>query len=71
MNDLTPVEDLLDDLDQHVWGAESIGRIIRRSEAQAFHLLNRGLLDADKVGNRWTSTPRRLLRSLSSKHTAA
>lgn len=62
MTDLKPVEALVDDLDRPIWGAEAIGRVINRPERVTFHLLNRRLLDADKVGNRWTSTPRRLLK---------
>jgi hypothetical protein len=40
-----------------VWGAEEIGKVINRTERQVFHLLHRGLLDADKVGSLWCSTP--------------
>jgi hypothetical protein len=58
------LEDIVEDLDRPVWGAEAIGRSINRTEGQAFHLLNHGLVDADKVGGRWVSTPRRLLASL-------
>jgi hypothetical protein len=49
-------------LDLPVWGAAAISEIINRSRRQTFYMLERGLLDADKYGNRWCSTPRRLLR---------
>jgi hypothetical protein len=62
---------LLVDLDQPIWGAEAIGAAIGRTESQAFHLLNRDLLDADKVGGRWVSTPRRLRASLRASASAA
>jgi hypothetical protein len=67
---VTDLKDLVDPLDRPIWGAEAIGRVIDRSEAQAFHLLSQKLLDADKVGGRWTSTPRRLLQSLGTEVTA-
>ncbi len=54
-------------LDRPVWGAEKIGEVLNRSERQTFYLLEHGLLDADKRGNRWCSTPRRLLRPQHSK----
>ncbi len=57
------------ELDTPIWGAEAIGRLagvfkpdgtvdIRRT----FYLLEADYLDADKVGRRWTSTPRRIRR---------
>ena len=49
------------DLDRLVWGARGIAEIIGRNERQAFHLLESGYLDADKVGSSWVSSPRRLL----------
>jgi hypothetical protein len=53
-----------DDLDAPIWGAEAIGEHIRRNKRQTFHLLETGKLDATKVGQLWTSTKRRLNRSL-------
>lgn len=50
------------DLDAPVWGAEAISEVIRRSKRQTFYLLEHGLIDADRIGHRWCSTPRRLLR---------
>ena len=49
------------DLDRLVWGAKDIAAVINRSTRQAYHLLERNLLDADKVGGVWCSSPRRLL----------
>jgi hypothetical protein len=54
-------------LDTPVWGAAAIGRVIGRSERQAYHLLERRLLDASKVGALWVSTPRRLLRGIAER----
>lgn len=61
---MTNLNDMLDPLDRPIWGAEAIGRVIGRNETETFHLLAKGLVDATKKGGRWTSTPRRLLRSL-------
>jgi hypothetical protein len=47
-----------------VWGAAAIGQIIGRSERAAFYLLERKYLDADKLGNLWVSTRRRLLKRI-------
>jgi hypothetical protein len=60
-NDTT---DLTIDLDRPAWGAKAIGRVINRTERQAFHLLEKGLLPATKVGQCWVSTPRKLLDHL-------
>jgi hypothetical protein len=57
-------KEIVGDLDRPVWGAEAIGRVIDRTEGETFYLLANGHLDAKKIGGRWTSTPRRLLRSL-------
>jgi hypothetical protein len=54
-------------LDTPVWGAAAIGRVIGRSERQTFHLLERGHLDASKVGGLWVSTPRRLLNGIAER----
>ena len=61
---MTDLKDIVGDLDRPIWGAEAIGRVIDRTEGETFYLLGNGHLDASKVGGRWTSTPRRLLRSL-------
>jgi hypothetical protein len=48
------------DLDRPLWGAKAIGAEIGRSERQAYHLLENGLIPGEKVGKIWVSTPRRL-----------
>jgi hypothetical protein len=48
-------------LDTPVWGADAIGKVISRSKRQTFYLLERRLIDADRIGSRWRSTRRRLL----------
>ena len=57
----------VDNLDIPVWGASAIGRVIGRSERQAYHLLERKLIDATKVGALWVSTPRRLLSGIAER----
>jgi len=52
------------DIDTPVWGAGEIGKIINRDKRQTYWLLESGKLDATKVGATWTSTKRRLSRSL-------
>jgi hypothetical protein len=52
----------IDDLDRPVWGAQAIATIIDKSLTQTHYLLRRGLLDAEKIGKQWASTPRRLLQ---------
>jgi hypothetical protein len=51
----------IDDLDRPIWGARAIANIIEKSVTQTQYLLAQGLLDADKIGKQWASTPRRLL----------
>lgn len=53
--------DISDDLDGAVWGAIAIGRIVRRTDRQTYHLLSIGALPAKKIGATWVSTPRALL----------
>ena len=53
-----------DDLDKILWGAREIAPVIRRSERQVHYLLENGRIDATKTGKIYTSTPRRLRRSL-------
>ena len=48
------------DLDRPLWGAQAIARAINRAPRAAYHLLEKGHLDADRVGGRWVTTPRRL-----------
>jgi hypothetical protein len=60
------------DLDQPIWGARAIalaaGLVDKRGRPRVracYHLLERKLLPADKVGRTFVSTPRRL-RSIAS-----
>ena len=59
------------DPDVPVWGAAAIGQVLGRNERQAYHLLERGLIDATKVGSLWVSTPRRLLRGIAEREARA
>jgi hypothetical protein len=47
-----------------VWGAEAIGRVIGKTPRATFHLLERGLLPARKVGKQWVASRRKLLQAL-------
>ena len=50
--------------DTPLWGAKAIGAAINRDERPVYYMLEKGLIDGTKVGNLWTSTPRRIRRSL-------
>lgn len=50
----------IDPQDQPVWGCEAIAAVLNMTPKRAEHLLRAGLIDADKFGGRWVSTPRRL-----------
>ena len=52
------------DLDRPIWGATAIGEVIGRGKRATFHLLEAGHLDASRIGGRWVSTRRRLLRGI-------
>jgi len=47
-----------------LWGCAAIARAIGRSERQAFHLLERRLLPARRVGGRWVASRRALIAAL-------
>jgi hypothetical protein len=51
--------DLADNL---LWGAQAIADYVGRELRPTFHLLQRGQLDADKVGAAWVTTKTRLNR---------
>ena len=53
-----------------VWGAEDIGKMIKQSARQTFHMLENGLLPAKKVGSRWVAD-RRTLAEFFLRETAA
>lgn len=61
--------DNIDPLDRPVYGAEEIAGVLNLrdnrgnpSVRKAYHVLEKKYVDADKIGARWTSTPRRLLK---------
>jgi hypothetical protein len=60
-----------DDLDRPIWGAEAIAREINRAPRAVYHLLENGHLDADRVGGRWVSTPRRLREQFAGRPTVS
>jgi hypothetical protein len=53
-----------DAADDMVWGAAAIGKVIRKTERQAFYLLEAGLLPARKIGRQWSASRSRLLRAV-------
>jgi hypothetical protein len=53
---------VIDPLDRPIRGAKAIGQILNLTIPQTYHGLSKGLIDADKYGSLWESTPRRLLR---------
>jgi hypothetical protein len=57
----------IDPLDQPVWGAEAIAKVLNRPVKQVRYGLERGRFDADKLGKSWVSTPRRLLRQFAGR----
>ena len=52
------------DHDRPIWGAKAIAVEANRDERSVYYMLDKGLLDATKVGTLWTSTRRRIRRSL-------
>jgi len=54
-----------------VWGAAAIGKAIGRSERQAFHLLERGLVPGRKVGASWVASRKALLRAVIGEEAAS
>jgi hypothetical protein len=48
------------DEDEPVWGAEEMGKVIKRTTRATWCLLLAGALPARKVGGKWVSTRRRL-----------
>jgi hypothetical protein len=47
-----------------LWGAAEIGRVIGKPPRATFHLLERGLLPAKKVGKQWCASRHKLLHAL-------
>jgi hypothetical protein len=61
----------IDDPDQLVHGAEEIAKVLNLIDEdgqpdtrRAFYMLERGYVDATKLGRQWCSTRRRLLAGL-------
>jgi hypothetical protein len=54
-----------------VWGATAIAKVIGRSERSTFHMLERNLLPAKRVGGRWCASRRKLLDALTGNEPAA
>ncbi|MDE3796623.1 DNA-binding protein [Sinorhizobium medicae] len=44
-----------------IWGGEEIAKVIGRTPRITFHLLEKGLLPAKKVGNRWVAERSKLI----------
>lgn len=47
-----------------IWEVKEIAKLIRRTERQTFHMLNKGELPARKVGGRWVAERSRLISFL-------
>jgi hypothetical protein len=47
-----------------IWGADAIGRVIRKNRRQTFWLLQNRMLPARKVGSLWVSERQALLAFL-------
>ena len=56
--------DAAPDLDEPLWGAKEISKVIKRSERATFHLLQARLLPATKIGDRYVTTRRRLRQAI-------
>jgi|RhiMetdeSRZDD1v2_1073273.scaffolds.fasta_scaffold1438394_1 hypothetical protein len=54
-----------------VWGATAIAKVIGRSERSTFHMLERKLLPAKRVGGRWVASRRKLLDALTGNESTA
>lgn len=54
-----------------VWGAGAIAKVIGRSERSTFHMLERKLLPAKRVGGRWCASRRKLLAALTGDEATA
>jgi hypothetical protein len=57
----------IDDLDRPIWGCAAIAEIVERPTGQVFYMLNRGMIDATKVGKQWMTTKRRLLNQFAGR----
>jgi hypothetical protein len=57
---VTPADTSDDKALEIVWGVAAIARIIKRTQRQTYHLLEKGHLPAKKIGSRWCAVPGRL-----------
>ena len=53
--------DLDDDV---VWGAKAIGEVINQPPRKTSYLLEKGVLPAGKINNRWVSSKKRLRKQI-------
>jgi hypothetical protein len=58
------------DEDAPLWGAASIGEVIGKPERATFHMLEKRLLPAKKVGGRWVASRRKLLEAVTGEAAA-
>jgi hypothetical protein len=62
----------INDLDKPIFGAQAfIAWLPGRNLKQIYYGLERGLIDADKYGDKWVSTPRRLLTQFAGRRVEA
>lgn len=47
-----------------VWGAKKIGKAINENERRTLYMLEKGMLPARKVGNRWVAEMGALRRAI-------
>ncbi|MCS4091858.1 DNA-binding protein [Rhizobium sp. BK176] len=52
------------DLDAPIWGIENFAKIINRTQRATYHLVANGKLPANKIGDRYVSTRRKLLTAI-------
>ena len=52
------------ELDAPVWGIGNIAKIINRTQRATYHLVANGKLPANKIGERYVSTRRKLLAAV-------
>jgi len=50
-----------------IWGAEAIGKLIKRSERQTFYLLEQGAIPARKIGGLWCAEENELRRFITGR----
>jgi hypothetical protein len=67
---MTPLPKI-DPLDRPLRGYKQIADFLEAGYAATRYQLSAGILDANKIGGLWCSTPRRLLKQFGSKPTEA